>query len=107
LSTRLSAVDTPESVVSEPSVMATAPAELNVSDPKFIAVAAVVVLRSIDVPENEALLVTARSALASLVSAPPELSTRLSAVDTPVSVVPSASVMLTAPAELKVSVPKA
>src|SRR5207302_5590321 len=58
------------------------------------------------VPDRLALLVTVTLAVASLVSAAAELSTRLLAVQVPHSVVPLTSAILTAPAELNPNEPK-
>ncbi len=100
--TRLLAVLVPLRSVPSPSVMSTAPAELNVSVPNTYVSSSV-----IDVPSKSALFVTVRSTDPSSLIAPPESRTRLSAVFVPVRSVASASVMSTAPVELNVSVPNA
>ena len=74
--------------------------------PKSIATAAVPSFRSIEAPSRLALFVTVTSAVASFVSAPPDTSTRLVALEVPDSVVPSASVISTVEPS-KVRLPKA
>src|SRR5207249_2721101 len=103
--TRLAAVEVPLRVVSLSSRTVTAPAEVNVSVPKFI-VSDVAAPRVIVVPARLAFPVTERLALLASLSAPVEARTRLAAVEVPLRVVSLSSLTVTAPAEVNVSVPK-
>ena len=85
-SVRLSAVLTPLSCVLESSAIATAPAELNVRLPKFMASPAWLP-SVIDVPLKLALFATARLAAAALVIPAADESVRLSAVLAPLNCV--------------------
>src|SRR5438309_815612 len=82
LNSRLFAVLVPESCVAESSAIDTAPAELNVSDPKFIASPAWLPRVTV-VPEKLALFVTVNEALAELLSAPVDVRDALLAVLVP------------------------
>ncbi len=99
------AVFVPVMSVAESSVMTTAPAVLNVSDPKFV-VSPASSPSVIDVPLRDASFETVSDVLAASVIAPALVSTRESAVFVPVMSVAESSVMTTMPALLNVSDPK-
>ncbi len=100
-----SAVFVPLISVAESSVMTTAPALLNVSDPKFV-VSPPLSPNVIVVPLNDALFVTVNEVPAASVIAPALVNTSESAVFVPVISVAESSVMTTLPALLNVSDPK-
>src|SRR5262249_14127429 len=100
-----SAVSVPVSIVAESSLIDTAPDDVNVSVPKF-KTSAGLSPSGMDVPASDALPLTDSALPLASVRAPAEVRVNVPAVLVPLSVVAEPSLMLTAPVELKVRLPK-
>ena len=102
---KFEAVLVPAIPTAESSLIATDPALLKVSVPKFRVSVDAWSPKEIDVPARSARFVTVKDAVAASVIAPVESKSRLNAVLAPANPVSEFSLMVTAPALLKVSVP--